>query len=429
MEKRIFESEIGESYTLAVLDNGLKVYICEKPQYTSAYAIFGTKYGSIDTCFSKNGEKVVNVPEGIAHFLEHKLFESEDGDAFTKYAETGASANAFTSFDRTCYLFSCSDNFYENLDILLNFVQSPYFTKETVEKEQGIIGQEIRMYDDSPSWRVLFNMLSAMYVNHPVRIDIAGTVESIAKIDSDLLYKCYETFYNPANMFICIAGNVNTREVLKKIEDSIKEHGEVTIERIGFDEPEKVNKKYIEQKFPVLTPMFCFGYKQKINSPYRRLKSKVCVELLLEIICGEASPLYRRLMEEGLINDEFDFEYFNGRDYAAVIFSGESENPRAVAKAIKKEIAQIREHGFDKKLFSAVKCAAYGEALKRFNSVEATAMQFVDCAVFDYDLFEQLKLLKTVSYDDVLKRTDIFQDDLSVLSVIRPLEEKSDDNL
>ena len=424
MDKKIFESDIGENYTLATLQNGLKIYICEMPQFGSSYAIFGTKYGSIDTRFSANGGEQISVPEGIAHFLEHKLFESEDGDAFTKYAKTGASANAFTSFDRTCYLFSCSDKFDENLDILLNFVQSPYFTEETVKKEQGIIGQEIRMYDDSPSWRVLFNMLSAMYVNHPVRIDIAGTVESIAKIDYDLLYKCYEIFYNPSNMFICIAGDIDTRAVLKKIEESIKDRGEIIIERGGYDEPQTVNKSYIEQKFPVLTPMFCFGYKQKISTPFRRLKSKICVELLLEIICGEASPLYKQLMDEGLINDDFDFEYFTGRDYAAVIFSGESVNPRAVADEIKKEIARIREHGFDKKHFSAVKCAAYGEAVKRFDSVQNIAMALSDCAVCDYDLFEQIKLLKAVSYDDVLKRTDVFDDALSVLSVIKPLEDE-----
>lgn len=423
MQKKVFESLIGESYTLATLDNGLKIYICEKPLYTSAYAVFGTKYGSIDTRFSKNGEKAISVPEGIAHFLEHKLFESEDGDAFTKYAKTGAMANAFTSFDRTCYLFSCSDNFEDNLDILLDFVQSPFFTKETVQKEQGIIGQEIRMYDDSPSWRVLFNMLSAMYINHAVKIDIAGTVESIAQIDSDLLYKCYETFYNPSNMFICIAGNVDANKVLKKIEASVKNNAPVNVERVGFDEPQSIKQSYIEQKFPVLTPMFCFGYKQKISTPYRRLKSKVCVELLLEIICGEASPLYKKLMDEGLINDEFDFEYFTGRDYASVIFSGESKDPKRVAQEIKAEISNIREHGFDKKLFSAVKCAMYGDAVRSFGSVEAIAMSFTDCAVCDYELFERLKLLKTVSYDDVLKRTDVFDDDLSVLSVISPLED------
>ena len=422
MQKQVFESDIGESYTLATLDNGLSVYICEKPSHTSVYAIFGTKYGSIDTCFSKNGGEAISVPEGIAHFLEHRLFESEDGDAFTKYAKTGAMANAFTSFDRTCYLFSCSDRFYENLCILLDFVQSPYFTKETIQKEQGIIGQEIKMYDDSPAFRVLFNMLSAMYIKHAVRIDIAGTVDSIAKIDSNLLYNCYETFYNPSNMFLCIAGNVDTSEVLKKIESSIKPCEPVCIQRMGFEEPATIKKSFIEQKLPILTPIFCYGYKQKINSPYRRLKSKVCVELLLEIICGEASPLYERLMVEGLINDEFEFEYFTGRDYACVIFSGESSNPKRVAEEINSEIENIREHGFDKKLFSAVKCALYGDAIKAFNSVEAIALSFTECTVYDYDLFEKIKLLKTVSYDDVLKRIDVFDEDLSVLSVIAPLE-------
>ena len=173
MKKTVYESPLGHSYVKAVLDNGLKVYIMEKPQHTSVYALFGTRYGSIDTRFSKNGEDEISVPEGIAHFLEHKLFESEDGDAFARFAATGAYCNAFTSFDRTCYLFSCTERFEDNLDILLDFVQSPYFTAETVQKEQGIIGQEIRMYDDSAGWRVMFNMLGAMYKKHPVSIDIA----------------------------------------------------------------------------------------------------------------------------------------------------------------------------------------------------------------------------------------------------------------
>ncbi len=423
IKKQLFESSVQQSYIKAVHPSGLEIYIMEKQEYSSSYAIFGTKYGSIDTKFSKNGGEEISVPEGIAHYLEHKLFESEDGDAFSKFAKTGASANAFTSFDRTCYLFSCSDRFYENLDILLGFVQSPYFTEETVKKEQGIIGQEIRMYDDSPSWRVMFNLLMNMYHCHPVRIDIAGTVESIAKIDADLLYKCYETFYNPANMFICIAGNVDADKVLERIEKGIINHAPVEITRGAFCEPQTVVSNLVEQKLAVQIPLFCLGYKQKITTPYRRLKSKVCVNLLLEIICGDASPLYARLMNEGLINDEFDCEYFTGNGYAAVIFEGESKNPQRVADEIKKEIARLRIEGIDKKLFSAVKCGMYGAAIRRFNSVESVAMQFSECAMFDYNLFDEIKLLKTVSYDDVLKRLDVFSDENAVLSVINPLEE------
>ena len=423
MKKQYFDGFGDESYVKAELPSGLQIYIMEKPQYASSYAIFGTKYGSIDTRFSKNGGEEINVPEGIAHYLEHKLFEGEDGDAFTKYAKTGASANAFTSFDRTCYLFSCSDNFYENLDILLKFVQSPYFTKENVEKEQGIISQEIRMYDDNPGWCVMFNLLKAMYHNHPVRIDIAGTVESIAQIDAELLYKCYETFYNPSNMFICLVGNLDTDKALRQIEKSIIDRMPTQITRGEFDEPESVVKPYVEQRFPINTPMFCLGFKQKIASPYRRLKSKICVDLLLQVICGDSSPLYARLMNEGLINDDFSSEYFNGNGYAAIIFEGESSDPERVANEIKAEINRLREDGINRKLFSAVKCGMYGDLVRRFNSVENLAMSLTECAMHDYNLFDEIKMLKAVSYDDVMKRFDVFDDENAVLSVIKPLED------
>ena len=422
MKKTVFESPIGESYIKAIHPSGLKIFIMEKPQFSSAYAVFGTKYGSIDTRFSKDGGDIIEVPEGIAHFLEHKLFESEEGDAFTRYAETGGYANAYTSFDRTCYLFSCSERFYDNLAILLDFVQSPYFTQATVEKEQGIIGQEIRMYDDSPAWRVMFNMLLNMYSAHPVRIDIAGTTESIAKIDAELLYRCYETFYNPANMFICIAGNVDADKVLSQIGAAIIDHEPVEIERGEFEEPEGVVNSFVEQKLAVSMPMFCYGYKQRIKTPERSLKTKVCMALLLEVICGEASPLYASLVREGLINDEFEAEYFNGHGYAAMIFEGESTDPKRVAKAIDDEIRRLSEEGIDRKLFSAVKCAMYGEAIRRFNSVEGLATQLIECAMCDFDLFEEIKLLKTVTIDDVYKRLSLFESENTVLSVISPKE-------
>lgn len=422
MKREFFESDIGESYVKAVHESGLQIYILEKPRYNSAYALFGTKYGSIDTCFSVNGEELC-VPEGIAHFLEHKLFESEDGDAFSKYAKTGAYANAFTSFDRTCYLFSCSDKFYENLGILLDFVQSPYFTEATVKKEQGIIGQEIKMYDDSPAWRVMFNMLMAMYHNHPVRIDIAGTVESIAKIDYSLLYKCYKTFYNPSNMFICIAGNVDTDTVLRQIEGGIKKSNAVEIIRKTTEEPQTVLKSYVEQALPVAQPMFCLGFKEKVENPERSLKERVNTSLLLELIAGDTSPLYKKLVCEGLINDEFSFEYFTGYGYSAVIFEGESADPVRVANEIKAEIVRIKAEGIDKKLFSAVRSGMYGNAIRTFNSVEGIAMQMVDCAMFGSSLFDEIKALKSATVEDVLKRLSLLENENSVLSIIKPLED------
>ena len=216
--KEIKSELLCEKYYKVKHSSGLSIYVYPMEGYSSTYAIFGTKYGSINNAFKVDGGEVLKVPDGIAHYLEHKLFEGEDGDAFSKYAKTGASANAFTSFDRTCYLFSCSDNFYENLDILLKFVQAPYFTPENVEKEQGITGQEIRMYDDNPGWRVMFNLLKGMYHNHPVRIDIAGTVESIAQIDDTLLYECYNTFYHPSNTVMVIVGDFEPEKVIKEVE-------------------------------------------------------------------------------------------------------------------------------------------------------------------------------------------------------------------
>ncbi len=422
MNTKYFRSEtIGESYSLTVLDNGLKIFIAEKPEFNTCYAVFGTKYGSVDTEFSINGGDFTAVPEGIAHFLEHKLFESEDGDAFSKYAKTGAYANAFTSFDKTCYLFSCSSMFDENLDILLDFVQSPYFTAETVKKEQGIIGQEIRMYDDSPGWCVLFNTLRAMYHNNPVRIDIAGTTDSIAEIDDKLLYNCYNAFYNPSNMFICIAGNLKTDEVLNKIKGSVKDTVPVKIERKFPEEPDTVVSDYIEKRLDVAIPLFCFGYKLKADKEPTLFES-VCTDVLLKTISGDITPLYSELTEKSLINDEFDSEFFTGRGYSAVLFEGESVNPTEVAKLIKEEISRLKKDGIDDKIFEAVKREVYGGCVKRYNSVEDIVMSFIDAAVCEYDVFDELEIIKNLNKSDVEQFLLNLDNEKSVLSVVLPRE-------
>ncbi len=423
MNKTVYKSDtLKEEYTLTVLDNGLKVYIMEKPDFDSVYAVFGTKYGSVDTAFSLGDGEMVTVPEGIAHFLEHKLFESEDGDAFSKYSKTGAYANAFTSFDKTCYLFSCSNLFDENMDILLDFVQNPYFTAATVQKEQGIIGQEIRMYDDSPGWCVLFNMLCAMYHNHPVKIDIAGTVESIAKIDDKLLYQCYNTFYNPANMFICIAGNVDTESVLNKISKAVKKSDKIVINRQVVCEPDTIVKPYVEKRLEVAIPLFCYGYKQILPHGEPTLRESVAMNLLLKVLIGESSSLYKRLTDEGLINDEFETEYFTGRDYAAVLFEGESVEPEKVAAEIRTEIERLKSDGIDSELFEATRREFFGHAVKRYNSVNNIAMMFIDAAVSDYDIFEEIEILKNITKNELSEYLSVLAEDKAVMSVILPKE-------
>ena len=420
MQRQIFKNSFGESYTLATLDNGLKIYLMPKKEFNTAYAVYGTKYGSIDTSFTVNGE-TLKVPEGIAHYLEHKLFESEDGDAFTRYAETGGYANAFTSFDRTCYLFSCTNRFYDNLDILLDFVQSPYFTAETVQKEQGIIGQEIRMYDDSANWCVLFNMLGAMYHNHPVKIDIAGTTDSIAKINADLLYKCYNTFYHPSNMFVCIAGNFDLEETLNRIEKAIKPNSPIEFKRETVFEPETIVKPYVEKHLAVALPVFCLGFKENAEKQ-ADVKQKIVTAITLDYLSGEASPLYAKLINKGLINDEFSSEYFTGLGYTSTIFEGESNNPKAVKENILSEIKSIIENGINNDYLNAVKKSAYGEAVRRFNSVEGLCMQLTECAMTDCTLFDDLEAIKSVTADDVIEKLKLLREENAVLSVILPKE-------
>ncbi len=423
MKKEVFTNRFDESYVKYTHPSGLKIFVAEKPEFSSNYAIFGTKYGSIDTYFSKDsGKSFISVPAGIAHFLEHKLSESEDGVAFTRYAATGASANAYTSFDRTCYLFSCSQRFYDNFEILLDFVQHPYFTAQTVEKEQGIIGQEIRMYDDSPSWRVLFNMLEAMYSNHPVRIDIAGTVESIAKITDKLLYDCYDTFYNPSNMFVCVAGNVKADEIADFVSKHLRDREKLSVIRGTHDEPDTVKAKYVEAKLEVASPQFCLGFKEKCEAPEKTAKERIAMGVTLEVLAGDCSKLYKRLTDLELINDEFETEYFTGTGYACIMFSGESENPEAVKAEILREIGSLISDGIDSQLLGTVKRAMYGDVIRRSDSCEALVSQMVECAMFGYNLFEEQELIENISEADVINCLNKLKEEKSVLSVILPKE-------
>lgn len=409
----------NESCIKAVHSSGLKIFIAEKPDFNVNYAIFGTHYGSVDTEFALGDAPMQAVPEGIAHFLEHKLFEGEDGDAFEKYAVTGASANAYTSFDRTCYLFSCSERFYENLDILLGFVSSPYFTPETVQKEQGIIGQEIRMYEDVPGWRVLFNLLRIMYHNHPVKVEIAGTVESIAEITDKTLYDCYRTFYNPSNMFLCLSGNFDTDKVLEMVDQKIKSAEVPEIHRSEFSEPDTLVDTYCEQIMPVAQPLFVVGIKNNELKLNRTHKDIIATELLLEVVAGKLSPLYNRLLADGLINNKFSTEFFYGHGYSALLFEGESKDPEAVKQAIISEIETIAENGVDPSLFEDARREIYGEEIRSFNDTEETVDGLIECAMNGFEPFETLEVLKSLTADDITKKAKSLDLSLTALSVVK----------
>ncbi len=400
--KTVRNELLNEEYYEIDHETGLKIFVMEKPDYSGAYAIFGTKYGSVDTCFKlTTEEEYTRVPEGIAHFLEHKLFESEELDAFERFAQTGANANAYTSFDRTCYLFQCSGNFEKNLEILLDFVKAPYFTEETVQKEQGIIGQEIKMYQDSPDWQVLFNLLRGLYHNNPVRIDIAGTVESIAQINADLLYSCYNTFYNLSNMALAVVGNVKKETVIEIVEKTIRKEAPVAFRQIIPEEPENISSDYIEENMGVDMPKFALGFKDSLDGDVPSAKKALLVNIALDVIAGKVSPLYSELIEKGLINSSFGKEYFTGRGFAAPMFIGESAKPEEVRSAIINKIEEIKAQGISQEDFEISLKKLYGGAVLAFNDVDDMANNIIDAYFNGQGLFDTLDLYKTVTKEEV----------------------------
>ncbi|MCI8553629.1 MAG: insulinase family protein [Clostridiales bacterium] len=414
--------------------SGLTIFVCPKPGYRSGYAAFATRYGSIDT-FCLNGQgKATPVPEGIAHYLEHKLFESEDGDAFARYAATGASANAYTSFDHTAYLFTCTDQLEDNLEILLDFVRHPYFTEETVQKEQGIIGQEIRMLDDNPGRRCLFNLLRALYTRHPVRVDIGGTVESIAHITPELLYDCYHTYYDLHNMALAVAGDVTVERVLAVADrvlgtDGSADRGAAVLRTPpvpALAEPEAVAQDRIEEAMPVAAPLFYFGYKKAI--PEReagRLQTPAELAgaaVLCELLAGRASPLYARLMAKGLINSSFGADLFDGPGYAAWLFAGESADPDRVCEEIREEIARLRREGVATSDFEAARRAVYGRMVAGLNDVENCADARISDCFNGREPFALIDEMAALGVQWVTERLESdFHDTCSVLSIVRPV--------
>lgn len=419
--KEVRNELLNEKYYDIDHPSGLKILVMPKENYSSTYAIFATKYGSIDTMIQMSDGSFKEIPEGTAHFLEHKLFESEDLDAFERFAKTGASANAYTSFERTGYLFSCSANFKKNLEILLDFVQNPYFTQATVEKEQGIIGQEIDMYKDAPDWEVMFNCLRTMYHNLPVRIDIAGTQESIAQITAKTLYGCYDNFYNLHNMVLAVAGNADVDEIVEVADKVLKPVEGKMAQRKVIDEPKDVIDSYIEEKLSVATPQFMFGFKESWDTPERTTKEEISMEILLDMISGQSSELYKRLFDGKLINNSFGFEYFTGFGYSCVLFAGESNDPKKVAEEIVGEIRKFRETGFDETAFERTKKKLYGRMIMGMNDIEGLANNMAVSYFAGEDVFTDFEIFKTVTLDDV---NDIFKKTLdenrSVLSVINP---------
>ena len=418
----IKNENVKETLYTEKLDNGLYIMIIPKKGIKKKYVMFATNYGSVDNKFIIPGEdNVTKVPDGIAHYLEHKMFEQENGkNSLDKLTELGVNANAYTTTNYTTYLFEATNNFYEALTELMDYVQHPYFTDENVEKERGVISQEIQMYDDYPEWAVYMNAVKCMYEKNPVNIDIAGTVESIKEIDKEVLYKCYNTFYNPSNMAMCFVGDFEPDDLLDEIKKRLVEkpkQGE--IKRILEDEKDGIVEKEHTVTMEVSMPLFVIGIKDKIEDT-NMIKKHIAIEILLNMLIGKSSKLYKELYEQELLFNEVYSEYEFTRTYAHIALTGQSKNPRKIYEKLEKEIEKFKQNGLDEEHFNRVKNMLYGTFVKEFNNVGDIARMFITDYFKGINSFDYIKEYEDISKEyvyDVLK--EVFDEGKTVLSIVK----------
>jgi predicted Zn-dependent peptidase len=426
MEKISFD-QLQEELFHEKLSNGLNVYILPKKGFNKTFATFTTKYGSVDNTFVPLGkDEFVKVPDGIAHFLEHKLFEKEDGDVFQQFSRQGASANAFTSFTRTAYLFSSTSDVEKNLETLIDFVQEPYFSEKTVEKEKGIIGQEITMYDDNADWRLYFGLIQNLYQNHPVKIDIAGTIESISHITKDWLYECYNTFYHPSNMLLFIVGPVDPESFMNQVKEnqSKKDYKAMPeIKRKFETEPSQAAEKKQVLEMNVQTSKCLLGIKalHVDQTGDELLKNELTMNILLDLLFGKSSENYNQLYNEGLIDETFSFDYTQEQGFGFAMIGGDTGEPDKLAETLAEMLLKAKGQAiFNEEQLERAKRKKIGGFLRAVNSPEYIANQFTRYAFNDMNLFDVVPTLEQITLNDVqsLASEVISEERFSVCQVI-----------
>ena len=417
---------LGEKLWHTVLPNGLHIYVAPKPGFQKSYAFFATNYGGMDMRFQMDGQWL-DTPAGVAHFLEHKTFDTEDGNALQDLAANGASPNAFTSTSITGYYFESTEKFEENLKILLSFVSIPYYTQESVDKEQGIIGQEIRMGDDEPDTQAFYGMLEGLYSHNPIRVQIAGSVESIAQITADTLNLCHKAFYDPGNMVLCVAGDVDPEKVAAIAQEVLPKTGHPPVVRdYGAPEAPEANQRLWEKEMAVSTPIFQLGFKaEPPEAGEKWLRWELIGDLASEALLGSSSPLYARLYNEGLINEAFSYgcEAYSGAAFLCA--GGESRDPEAVRAAIWAEAERIGKEGIDQGLFDRLKRAAYGSLVRGLNSFESICVSQAMAHFRGYEYLTFPEAFEGVTKADVeeyIRR--VVRKEKSALAIIRPKEER-----
>ena len=422
--REIENKNIKEKCYMEKLENGLQVIIIPKKEIQKKYIIWATKFGSIDNTFidSTTGEKVV-IPDGVAHFLEHKMFEQKNGvDSLYVLMALGLDANAYTTNDHTAYLFECTDHFYEGLDELMDYVQNPYFTDQNVEKEKGIIGQEIGMYDDDPGWQLYINAMDCLYEKNTIKVDTAGTVETISGINPEMLYKCYNTFYHPSNMVLTVVGDFEPEAILAEIKKRLKDNearGEIT--RIYPEEKLEINKKYAEKEMEVSLPLFMIGFKDNIKDKYNEVvKRHIAIEIILNMLIGKSSNLYNELYKEGYLLSQPDLEYEFGNEYSHVLIGGQSKNPQKVYEKIAEKIQEMRNNNINVQEFERIKKKIYGDYAVEYNNVADIGRMFTSDYIKGINSFEYMDKFEEIDAEyakQVLK--EIFTEDKMIMSVIK----------
>ena len=429
--RRIYESSLlQEKYEKISHRSGLDIYVFKK-DLTATYAIFGVKYGSIHNKFSiksNNENKEITVPDGIAHFLEHKLFTNEDGsDSFEKFSKYGADANAYTSFNKTAYLFSCTEGFEKSLAELITFVTHPYFTEESIASEIGIISEEIKMYDDNPSDRCFYGMLEGMYEKHSIRNNICGSIDSISKITKKTLYDCYNNFYNLNNMALIVCGNVDTDTVLMIADELLPTvSSPFTVSTVDENLYESPNafKGYVEQKMQVSKPIFNIGIKDTDipTDPVARQKKDAAMAILDEMLFSRAGALYSSLFERELISPNMSYGYTISASSAYNSIAGEADDPQKVLDEILAYISEVSKAGLSYEDFLRGKRVMYAEFVKSFDSTDNIANNLLSFVCEDAELLSYTDVIESVTFEDVTHLFNTMFDTKQItLSVVRPL--------
>ncbi len=419
--KKVSYDRLGEILYEERLENGLRVCVIPKPGFARKYAFFATNYGAIDTAYSLDG-RGSRTPNGVAHYLEHKTFDMERGNALQMFAQRGASPNAFTSYSMTAYYFDCTEDFEENLRLLLEFVSTPYYTEESVEKERGIIEQEIRIYEDSAESRVYENLFACVYAHHPLRVPIAGTVDSIQTITAGTLNECHRAFYDLSNMMLCVVGDVDPETVRAIAAGLPPSEGQTPIRDYGPEEAPTVFRPRSETAMEIAMPTFAVGFKGRpAAAGVETMRREFIGDLAAEVLMGEASELYQRLYEQGLIDSGFSSGYESVPGAAMLTAGGDSRDPDGVCRAILEEAQRIIREGVDEALFARLKKSGLGRRLRDLDSFESICYRQCAYAFEHCDYYSFPEVFESIESGDVLEfLRDTVRPEQMAVSIIYP---------